>query len=59
MTRAELEKRARVITRLNATEAKLSTSALMLLCEVAESLRVGEVRVEQERRAREEMTNVH
>lgn len=59
MTRAELEKRARVITRLNATEAELSTSALMLLCEVAESLRVGEVRVEQERRAREEMTNVH
>ena len=59
MTRAELEKRARVITRLNATEAKLSTSARMLLCEVAESLRVGEVRVEQERRVREEMTNVH
>lgn len=59
MTDDELIRHARALSRLRAICEDLSTAGVWMLCEVAESLRVGEVRVEQERRAREEMTNVH
>lgn len=59
MTRAELRRRALATERVHAALVRLSPHAIQMVAEVAESLAEGEVRVEEERRVREEVTRVH
>lgn len=59
MTDEELMKHARALSRLRSICEDLSTAGVWMVCEVAESLLKGEVRVEEEKRQREEATNVH